>query len=188
MRVIVHVNQYYDWLPVPADVKVSARDIKARRVIPANDSTPEKPTWAMRVNKVADTHTEVHIPEQQLIAVIIANMCRGTKRPLTRSEAVANYLASHVMGDHAHETWMEDFEVHDEGADEALLRAEIALHVEAGNIDELSVDALVDAYTTPLTADHHVKHMHGHFGLKAEAVAAHRRKRAAQAAEKGHAK
>lgn len=76
MRITVHLNKYYDWDKVPGDVVVTQADIEAKRVKPAMDGG-----WLMRVAKETATHTEVHMPESQVIAKIVHDKCR-TPRPL----------------------------------------------------------------------------------------------------------
>lgn len=172
MIITVHVSGYYDWEPVPADTKVTEADIKAQRVKPAANGG-----YSMRVSKKGDTHTTISLPESQVVAAIIDEMTRGDKKAMTRSEAVARYLSRHVMHHHAHKKWMEEVEVSDSGPDEALFRAELQRHVDAGNIDVLDVDSLVAAYLTPATSDSHSDHLHDHFGI--EGAAAFKAKRLA---------
>jgi hypothetical protein len=111
MRVVVHLAKFYDWVPVPPDVKVAEADVKADRVKPAADGG-----WLMKVTKEADTYTTVLLPEHQIVAKIIDEKTRSSGgRTLSRKQAVGFYLSEHVMPQHAHRTWIKGFEVHDDG-------------------------------------------------------------------------
>lgn len=167
MRAVVHIHRFYDWEPLPKDVgEPTEADIKALRVKPAAGGG-----WLMRVEKdapdaVNGTHTSATPSEAQLIEVVIQEMTRGDRTPMTRSQMLARYLTRYVMPHNAHKKWMTRFEIHDDGPSEELFRAKIAAHVEAGNISELDVEDLVEAYMTPGDADAHVDHLHAHFGVK----------------------
>ena len=126
MRVVVHVKKFYDWEPVPGDVVVTQADINAERVKPAaNDGG-----WLMKVTKTIKSHTQVNLPEEQIIAKIIHDRTRPEGgRVLTRKQAVAFYLSENVMPHHAHRSWISGVEVHDDGPDEKLIRAMLAPHV-----------------------------------------------------------
>jgi hypothetical protein len=160
MRVTVHLNKFYDWVPVPDDVKVTDADIKAEKVKPSGGGG-----YLMRVPKVGDTHTTVTMPEEQVIAKIIHDKTRPEGgRTLTRKQAVAFYLSEHVMPQQAHRTWITKVEVHDpDGPDEAMMRAMLAPHVASGNIDAADVEAHVAAYKETATSDDHVAQLHAHF-------------------------
>lgn len=170
MLITVHVNGYYDWEPVPADVLTTTPDFKKaidqQRVKPGSNGQ-----WLMRVTKKAVTHTDVALPEGQLIAMVIQEMCRGDRQPLTRLQCAARYLSRHVMDHHAHKSWFEEFEVNDDGPDQAMFTARIGEHVACGNISEDDVPALLAAYLTPIAPGEHVTHFHSHFGVKPEAIA-----------------
>lgn len=167
MQITVHVNGYYDWEPLPPDAaKPTKADIESRKVKPTGNGDG----YLMKVTKKADTHTSITLPESQLIAVIIDEMCRGDRKPMTRMEAVGRYLSRHVMPHHAHRNWMQEVEVHDDGANEELFEAKIAEQVKAGNLDELDGPPLLAAYKTPGDPQAHVDHLHVHFGIKNHAA------------------
>jgi hypothetical protein len=163
MRIVVHLNKFYDWVPVPDDVKVTDGDIKSEKVKPSGSGG-----YLMKVVKEGVTHTTVTMPEEQVIAKIIHDKTRPEGgRTLTRKQAIAFYLSENIMPHHAHRTWITGVEVHDsDGHDESMLRAKLAEHVAAGNIEAGEVDAHVAAYTESATADDHVAHLHSHFKVK----------------------
>ena len=102
MRIIVHVNKCYDWVPVPSDVTVTQADIAAERVKPASGGG-----WLMKITKNVQTDTVIGLPEEQIIAKIIHDKTRPEGgRTLTRQQAVAFYLSENVMPHHAHRSWM----------------------------------------------------------------------------------
>lgn len=156
MRIIIHVNAHYDFEPVPDGVAPTQADINGGRV---KQNAAGK--WLMRVKKFRPTHTEVMMPETQVIAQMVMDLLRN-KVVVTRSEAVGRYLSS-VMVEHAHPKWMHDVEVHDDGPDEALFSGYVAAHVACGNI---SKDDLVDLKEGYMTADDHVKCLKAHFKIK----------------------
>ena len=124
MRVVVHVKKFYDWEPVPADVVVTPQDISSEKVKPAANGG-----WLMKVTKTLATHTQVNLPEKQIVAKIIHDRTRPEGgRTLTRKQAVAFYLSENVMPHHAHRSWVTGFEVHDDGPDEKLAREMLKPH------------------------------------------------------------
>jgi hypothetical protein len=160
MIVVVHVHTHYDWEPVPPDVTVTEADIAARKVKPGVGGA-----WLMRITRKNATHTTVQIPESEIVSFIVAEMVRD-KRVITRKEAAAGYLARHTMPHHAHPKWFTRIEVHGDQPDAALLHAEVARHVAAGNIEAESVEDMVAAYLEPVDDATHVAHMRKHFGIK----------------------
>lgn len=155
MHIIVHVAGYYDWEPLPPGVQATEEDVKAKRVKPGLNGAV-----LMRVPRKGTTHTTVALPEQELGALIVADMIRD-RVVRTRADAVAHYLARLVMPHHAHPKWIRDFEVSDDGADESAFRALVATHVAAGNIEAEDVEDMVAAYLTPIPAG--VDHLRRHF-------------------------
>jgi len=149
MRVIVHVNKFYDWVPVPADVTVTQADITSEKVKPASGGG-----WLMKVTQNQPTHTHVQLPEGEIIAKIIHDKCRPEGgRTLTRQQAVAFYLSENVMPHHAHRSFITSFEVEDDGPDEALMRSMLARHTVSGTETvEACVAAGTHAYVTLATA------------------------------------
>lgn len=162
MHVTVHLSGHYDWEPLPADVVPTDADINSKRVKPAMGGG-----WLMRVPKKRETHTTVHMPESEIVALVIADAVRDHAAH-TRAEAVGHYLSRLVMPHHAHRSHMRGFDVLDDGPDEALIHSAIAPHVEAGNIAAEEVDEIVAAYMTPLESSHHIDHLHRHFKVAKE--------------------
>lgn len=175
MRIAVRLNKFYSWEPVPAGVAVSQADISSGRVKPALDGS-----YLMRVPKPADTVTEVMLPEAAVIAKIIHEKCRPEGgRTLSRKQAVAFYLSEHVMPGEAHRTWIKDFEVHDDGPDEALFRKMLAPHTMGApaseadpngvppNIEPSEINAHVEAYMDGSDGKAHEAHLRTHFKVVA---------------------
>lgn len=161
MRIVAHHTKFYDWEPVPHDVAVTKTDIAAGKVKPSGNGG-----WLMPVTKEpkGGTHTEIHIPERQIIAKAIHDKCRAEGgRTLTRAQCVAFYVSEHVLPNAAHRSWLTKFEVHDDGPDEALAREMFGEHVAAGNIPEADLEAHVAAY---LEKADHAEHLAKHFKVK----------------------
>lgn len=162
MKIVAHVNKFYDWAPVPADVQVTDADVKAMRVKSSGGGG-----WLMRVTREVPTHTDIQLPESQIIALIIEGIIRD-KVALTRRQAVSTYMARHVMPHHAHKSWMTGFEVSDDGPDEALFTAKVTELSQALNasgnpiIDPLDIPELLEAYMEPFDADEHDNHAEAH--------------------------
>lgn len=180
-QVVLHVNGYYDWEPVPKDVTVTDEDIEAMRVKQGQDGS-----WLMKVEKTenADSLTTISVAEDELFVTIVGEMTRGDKQPLTRLQALHRYIARHHLDHNTHQDWIDEVEVDDSGPDEAGLRAYIDTHVKAGNIKERDVERLVAKYMEPSTATHHVDHLHNMFEVSSETVQANQAKRADLGAEK----
>ncbi len=143
MQIVVHVSGFYNWLPVPTGVEVTEADKLAKRVKPDASGG-----WLMRVPQKNDSHTDIRLPESQLIAQIVSSHVRDHET-LTRAQAASHYVLRHVLPHHAHKAWAKRAEVHDSGPDEALLRSVIAEHVVAGNIQAEDVEDIVTAYLQP---------------------------------------
>jgi hypothetical protein len=142
MHIVVKLSKFYDWEPVPVGVPVTPQDIASEKVKPNAAGG-----YLMKVTKSppGGTFTTVHLPEEQVIAKIIHEKCRPEGgRTLTRTEAVAFYLGENVMPHQAHRTWIKGFDVHDDGPDEKMMRATLALHT-------VSETARVDACKTANT-------------------------------------
>jgi hypothetical protein len=166
MRIVVHHSKFFDWEPVPADVKVTAADLAAGKAKPMFRGEG----YLMKVTKDApdgSTFTEVQISEAQICAKIIHDKCRPEGgRMLTRKEAVAMYLSEHTLPQHTERAWLTKVEVEDDGPNEALMREMLAPHAEsATHIEPEEVDALVANYMQSATADDHVKNLRGHFRI-----------------------
>lgn len=169
MQIVIHVDSHYDWEPVPPGTTVTEKDIAARRVKPAADGR-----WLMRVKRAVKTHTTVGLPEQQIIAYIIGEAVRS-RAVLTRKEAVAQYIARHVLPHHAHRKWVERVEVADSGPEPELFDKLIAPHLEnlqSAYLDDDSEDvddvaALRTAYLEDAEPQDHADHVAAHLGAKA---------------------
>src|SRR6266446_986514 len=129
MNIVVYLNGFYDWEPVPEEVTVTDADVIAKRVKPSSSGG-----WLMRVSKKQDTYTQIGLGEADICTLIIGDKVRD-RVTLTRNQAVARYLARHVMPHHAHKNWMKSFEVSDNGPNLDLFKKIVNSHVEAGNID-----------------------------------------------------
>lgn len=161
MHVIFHHQKYYDWVPVPSDVKVLQAHIAKKLVKPGGPTG-----WLMRIEQESPaddpTHSVTNTPESEIIALIVEDKVRyKTKR--TRVEAVCHYIARHAMWHNAHESWLHAVEVHDDGPQEKEFVARVQQQVDAGNIDELDVPGMLALYKTPgdLRAA-----LESHFGIK----------------------
>jgi hypothetical protein len=176
MRVTVHVSAFYDWAPVPDDVKVTDKDIKSGRVKPGKTGG-----YSMRVTRKEPSHTTVAIAESTIIARAIFELIprpgMRTLGPCSRETLVAEILDANVMPDHAHPKHFVDFTVeNDDGPDEAAFRSALAPYVEAKHhmtdeplIDPEAVETIVAEYKTPLTLDEHKDHLHARFGVAKKA-------------------
>lgn len=171
MRIVVHVNSFYDWERVPDGVEVTDKDLALGRA-----KKDQHGNFVMRVIRRGDTHTTIAMPENQLIAEIVDHFIHKHVA-LTRGEAAAMHVAR-VMVDHAHRKWMMHFEFQDDGPDEVLFRQVLEAHAnpatthpETGlplvdprpTISEEDIPDLVDAYLTPVTHEEHAEHHHAHF-------------------------
>lgn len=174
MHISIHVNGYYDMHPIPTDVVVTEADLASGRVRPAAEGGHK-----MRVPVKSEQDVNIVMSEADIIGTIIHAYTEHQKcgAVLTRAEAVARMLQMHIIPNHTHPKWMEQFTIHDDaGPDEALFNAMIAPHLEADhgrapgkNIDAEDVSALLDAYMEDLDEAGHVAHMHKHFKIKPKA-------------------
>lgn len=179
MRIVIHVKKFFDWLPVPADVKVTEQDIKKRLVKPNLGGG-----FLMRVEKDQATYTEIGVSEADLIAeMIVAKLKR--KVSLNRAQVVAEILSSRVMPDEAKPKWMTKIEVQDDFVPDHLptpeekeayvakardfLRSHLMRFLSEGLLDEEDADELTEAYLTHFTDRELEKKFAAHFGIKAEA-------------------
>lgn len=180
MQLIVHVNGFYEWVEVPADVPRDnaewKRAVKAGKIKPATNSLTG--SWLMHVPKTADTHTFVAANEDDIIQCIIQEMTRGDRRHLTRVEAATRLVARHTLHHHSHASNVEEVQMFsDDGPDEALFRKRIQEHIDCHNIDPLDFDGLLEAYMTPAAQEDHIDALHAHFNVKPKKLEAFRAKR-----------
>lgn len=139
MRIVVQVKAFYDWEPLPDDVKPTEKDIKAGKVRPG-----ARGSYLMRVKKIHDTHTTATISEEGIIRMIIHEaMPQQGSQYLTRQEAVGLLMARNIMPHHAHPSFMKSFEVDDDGPDEKLFMKLVEPYVMA--IHEASGEPLIAA-------------------------------------------
>jgi len=171
MRIVVHHDKFYDWVPVPPDTKVTEHDIAARKVRP----DAKGGGFLMRIEVGAKSHTLITVGEHTIVGKIIHVYCDFGKQGhvLTRQQAVARLLQENILPHHTNGRWMRHIEVEDDGPDEALFQAMLAPHLEADhgrgtgkNIDAEDAAALLAAYMTPHEAKAHVDHLHAHFRIQ----------------------
>jgi hypothetical protein len=151
MRIVLTHSKFYDWVPVPSDVTVTPGDVASGKVKQGASGR-----FLTRVTKDLETHTQVNLPEHQIVAKIIDDKTRPSGgRTLSRKEAAAMYLAEHVVPNHAPRPSLTGVDVHDDGPDEALATSMLQAHIDAGNIDAVDMPAHLAAYLSPATkADH----------------------------------
>lgn len=149
MRIFIHVSSFYDWEPVPADVEVTEADIKALRVKPADTGG-----WLMRVSKSLPngelTHTDVQMPEGELVALIIDDAIKQ-RNFLNRAEAAGHYVARHVAAHNFHRAWVKSVEALDEGGEPEKFAAEVDRFVEVGRLSAEDKDDLLERYAEQFT-------------------------------------
>jgi hypothetical protein len=169
MRVVVKVSKFYDWKPVPPDVTVTEADIKSLKVKPAAGGG-----FVMRTVVQQPSETTVTFTEAAIIALIIHEaMPQQGSMQTSRKEAVGLLLARNVMPYHAHRSFMQGFQVDDDGPHEELFRAKLApylaaVHEASGEpliaADEL--EGLVAKYMEKAAPEDHVDHLHTRFNVK----------------------
>ena len=179
MRVFVHQTHYYDWEPVPADVKLTPADLKSGKVKPnaRNDGHLMQVTKQLKDKdgNPALTHTMLALTEAGIIAHIIfrATPNQGHKI-LSRSEAIADLTSRIFYAQHGHRSHVLGFEVDcDQGPDEALFRAMLQPHTESKHpvsgqptIAPSEIEERVAAYLLPATSDQHIASLHAAFAVK----------------------
>lgn len=161
MRVHVSLNGFYDWDPVPPDVLVEDKDVKAGRVKAAADGA-----WLMRVpKKGVITSTDILIPEGEILATQFQD-CVKENVILSRIEAVGHHIARQVAQHHFHRSWITDIEVEDDGPIPALFDLEIQRFLDAGMIQTEDRDELLSKYTEASTSEDVVNHLLTRLGAK----------------------
>lgn len=170
MRVLVHVSAFYDWKPVPEDVKVTQADVKAGRVKPAATGG-----FLMKVTQKTQSYTTVCISEETVIQRIIHELMPAQGCVLhSRKEAIGQILARNVMPDQAHPKFMLGFEVEsDSGPDEELFHKLVSpfttvVHEASGQvlISEEDMEAALTKYLEKATVQDHIDHLHTKFNVK----------------------
>ena len=173
MRITVDVSAYYDWESVPDDVVVTEKDHKSGRVKPAANGG-----FLMKVKKVRNTYTTVHMSEATILARIIHEMMPNQGCvPHSRMEAIGQVLARNVMPDHTHPSFIKGFSIDDDGPDEKLFQEAIApyvasIHEASGQplIPTEAVDDLLAKYMEKKTVQDHIEHLHSKFNIKKPVV------------------
>lgn len=173
MRVVFHLSKYFDWEPVPSDVKLTAEEIAGPLIIPGR----EPGTYRMRVEKDGPTTREMTINEATIIGQILYEKLdvRRSGATLTRKQAVAH--VTHLCLDdggkfcHARWEWITGIDVHDDGPSEELMKAKLephltAIHGRRGRVHLTPDDhaAHLAAYSEPADVRGHLL---AHFGVKA---------------------
>lgn len=168
MLIIAHINRHYDWLPVPADIEVTKEHIEQQKV-----KQDAGGGWLARVEREADTHVEIGISEDEIVCTILEGVLRD-KIVYTRRRAAVIYVARHHMPHHAHRSWIEAFEIHDDGptdAEKAFFGDRVKFFVSAGKIPSQDLAELEEAYAS-CAADRAERHeallanLHNHFDVE----------------------
>lgn len=161
--IVMHVNRYYDWEPLPPGAaEPTQRDVQSLRVKPGANGQ-----WMMRVPKDADTHTTMHITEDDVAQHLVRDVVRY-KMLRTRREALAHHVAEVHVGHHAHRKWIKRFEASVDAptpSDVASIEKLVDALVEAGKLEPEDKPEILAAYTAPATSDEHVAGLHAHFGV-----------------------
>lgn len=161
MRVHVSLNGFYDWDPVPPDVLVEDKDVKAGRVKAAADGA-----WLMRVpKKGVVTSTDIHIPEGEILAVQFQD-CVKENVVLSRIEAAGHIIARQTAPHHFHRSWITDIQVEDDGPLPDLFNTEIQRFLDAGLIQPEDREELFSRYTEASTNEAAVDHLFTRLGAK----------------------
>lgn len=173
MRVYIYVTKFYNWDPVPKGAVITEQDIASGLVMPGRDGG-----YRMRVVKVpvGGTVKTCHITESLIIEKIIEEKAdvRKAGRTHSRKDALAHLIADQFLPGEIEWDWITKIEVHDDGPDEALVRAKLEPHTKAEhgrrpgrkNIPAEHVDNHVAAYMAPCSAAELADHLHQHFGVK----------------------
>lgn len=160
MRIFVYVNKFYDWDPLPEGIEPTAQDIKSNRVKPALGGG-----WLMRVSKVAETYTDIQLPELQLVNLLLQDAFKeGVFHD--RSEAAGHWLARHIAQHHFHRSWITKIEVMDDGPVAEIFDAEFERMLQANHLQSEDRDELLEKYTTAYTNDELVAAFTARFDVK----------------------
>jgi hypothetical protein len=160
MRVTIGLKGYYHWVDVPPNTQVTEEDKEQKLVRPMANGK-----WQMRVNLMQDTHMQVHLNEEQVIARIwFVRHEPGLRLVLSRAQGITSFVDAHHMPLCAHSKWATKVEIEaDEGPDENLFRTRLEGLAALFGYD---FDEMLKAYTTPTTTEQHAAHMSKHFGIK----------------------
>ncbi len=177
MQIIVHVNGFNEWVPVPADVDTNTASFKkglATGIVKATMNGG----FSMKCPKVLDTHVEVHAQEDDIVQCAIQEMTRGDRQYLNRMQCVARLLSRHVLPHQCHTSHIEEFEIAgDDGPDVAIFDKLISEHIECGNLAEADREPMLAAYTEEASYEDHQDLLHTHFRVNPKKLAAHREAR-----------
>lgn len=101
MVIVVDVEKYHDWVPVPKTVEPTREDHEAGLVMAANDHTAENPSWLGRVLKDGVTHATFCIPDSTWEAYATGRDYKG----MNKLQHVALWLAKHGPSQSPQEHW-----------------------------------------------------------------------------------
>lgn len=148
MKVIIDVAAYYEWEPCATPVfiyekqnvrQADGTDKLQDVIVGAKLDGEEIPlsdikqnhvgVWLEKVLVERETHTDIAIPECQIVDLVAHFARKGVKK--TRKQIVAEYLAEKIMPDHAHPEHYFDITVEDEPANKpAELAAFLKMYFE----------------------------------------------------------
>lgn len=176
MQIVVHVNGFNEWVPVPKSV---ARDAAFEKAILNGKVKPSvNEEFTMKVHKPIETHTVVHVGEADVIQCMLQEMTRGDRVYLTRVQAVTRLLARHILPHWCRPTDVQEFQIsQDDGPDVVLFHKVLDEHVACGNLTTEDLAEMLATYTEPADADDHHDHLHAHFRVKDEKLATFREAR-----------
>ena len=137
MRITAEVSGCYDWVPCPAGTQITEDDVKALRVKQMTDGS-----WHMKVEDKRDTVHDTGIHEAWICNRLATLEKVG--KPKTREEAVVDMLRASMLH-HLHPKHMVHIEVHDDGPDEALFKAELEKQGVTGVQAEEALSNYLDA-------------------------------------------
>jgi hypothetical protein len=169
MRVVVSVSKFYDWVPVPPDVKVEPSDIASGKVMPGMGGGHR-----MRVLKVpvGGTHRTCTISEADIIGKIVHEKAdvKRAGRTFSRKEAVAHLIQDHLL-DEMDWSWITGWDVHDDGPDMEEFHKRMKPLTEVKHarrpgmiIPPEHYEAHTSKYGESTVAADHVDHLHAHYG------------------------
>lgn len=156
MQVTFKVRGFYDWEEADKHpgVQITKADVKGLR---AKQLMNDK--WAIRVERAADTHHDVNIPEMQVIHYMVHQALVGAEP--TREDAVCHLLRAsnrhHIARKH-----IVSVEVTDDGPSVELLKDQMALYLSRHtqeDLERLGVDPVrlaaevTDRYLQPGAAE-----------------------------------
>jgi ribosomal protein S15P/S13E len=112
MNIVVDLMKYYDWESTTETP--TKEDAQALKYKPSQDGK-----WLKKALKDKPSHTEIHIPEQQIKTM--AEHYERTGTPKAREKIAAWLLEEKIMPHHAHPDHFVKIHVSEEPATEAFL-------------------------------------------------------------------